>query len=27
VFADFVACLIERLGCPEVASWEQARIF
>ena len=27
VFAEFVAGLIERLGRPEVASWEQARIY
>ena len=27
VFADFVADLIERLGRPEVACWEQARIY
>jgi hypothetical protein len=27
VFADLVAALIERLGCPAVASWDQAQIY
>jgi hypothetical protein len=27
VFGSFVASLVERLGCPAVASWEQARIY
>jgi hypothetical protein len=27
VFADMVGKLIDRLGCPPVASWGQARIY
>jgi hypothetical protein len=27
VFEDFVGKLIDRLGGPEVASWDQARIY